>query len=1044
MRNIPLARHPTPFPEKKQPLLTRLFGIGGNGSNADPEGTGGRVPASSLPRQAPTEGASSSTAGGTLPPPPPRTLKFTRTLSLPQLMRSPTPYPEHPHVHPRNKRAPAWRTTLKRAFSLSRRSSADGTADGQAPAAGAAAAAAATRSGQRKARKLALIRSPTPYPENHVKRTWWGGKKKKRRVPLAAAMAASAGAAGAGATPTAASTSAAADGRPEIVILRKEPIVRRLASSVNSDEDEDEVPTPPEREADDVNADASAVTPAAAGAGAAASPATDTIAQPDIEPQPTEKEAAALASAQTDDVKAADPVVPAVDEPPQPSVAAVVAVPVPDSQQQQQSSQQEPNATAAEVQPKSNEQPAPSEPTSTPAPATTAAAASEPTKPEPVPTTSNRGISFPDLTPAAASSSTSRPAGKPTVTPASSSTMVNRRIMIVEPDLTGISRKKGSVARRPSTVTDSGVELNRQVSNSDPSFDISVPGPAEGTTPTPTRPFVPPIPASPSGLDDIVVALDPVVAPVITPSLPHTALAVDARINAFQPTPTPDQLARSRTWRRPLTTPTSPARFRVIPSSPARHRLRFTVPKRRNAAHDNTTTSRAATTPSPTARSPSPSPIKSLAALEYADLAPDRKSATVRSLPTLSTTTKSPTGTPPPAVAGRARPALRRVFSGTAWRDRLARSASVQSLARAMARFGSAPVLATPEDAAAGAPATRVVRTPTLKAVAPNGQLVETEMVDLDAARVGDERDKVEMAYAALMNDWSRLGDPAWDDVASEKTVRSVAVRPSRQLAVGNGSRPATPTRTRARDVGRDLVVDWRDATVTQQQPPPQQLQPLPQGSNGVIVCSYDDWQRAWAPLLRATPFDDALRFGPAAAAAVAAVSPNELAWPESPASPFVEDMRPRSPSWPVTCLCGPTEPDGTLSLRRPDAAYHGGDDAAESARLLARLEAGASRPGTPVPRPASSSSLGVPLPFLIDSPALTAFRHDSFALDRASPSSGLNRGEESGNVSPRIWDRLGSRARARRAGSPAVAAPTPVVGTAWTIRISLTPDLCS
>ncbi|KNE54536.1 hypothetical protein AMAG_00506 [Allomyces macrogynus ATCC 38327] len=465
MRNIPLARHPTPFPEKKQPLLTRLFGIGGNGSNTDAEGAGGRVPASSLPRPVPTEGASSSTAGGTLPPPPPRTLKFTRTLSLPQLMRSPTPYPEHPHVHPRNKRAPAWRTTLKRAFSLSRRSSADGTADGQAPVAATAAAAAATRSGQRKARKLALIRSPTPYPENHVKRTWWGGKKKKRRVPLAAAMAASAGAAGAGATPTAASSSAAAAGRPEIVILRKEPIVRRLASSVHSDEDEDEVLTPPERESADVNTDASAITPAAKAAGAAASPATDAIAQADIEPMPTEKEAASPANADQDDIKATDPAVPAVDEPPQPAVAPVVPAPVPDLQQQQhqQPSQQVPSAIAAEAQPKSNEQPASSETTTTPAsaPAAATAAAIEPTKPEPV-ATSNRGISFPDLTPAAASSSTPRPAGKPTVTPASSSTLVNRRIMIVEPDLTGISRKKGSAARRTSTVTDSGVELNRQ------------------------------------------------------------------------------------------------------------------------------------------------------------------------------------------------------------------------------------------------------------------------------------------------------------------------------------------------------------------------------------------------------------------------------------------------------------------------------------------------------------------------------------------------------------------------------------------------------
>ncbi|KNE54535.1 hypothetical protein AMAG_00505 [Allomyces macrogynus ATCC 38327] len=550
-------------------------------------------------------------------------------------------------------------------------------------------------------------------------------------------------------------------------------------------------------------------------------------------------------------------------------------------------------------------------------------------------------------------------------------------------------------------------------------------------TPTPpARPFVPPVPASPSGLDDIVVALDPVVTPdtVVTPSLPPTSSAtVDARINAFRPTPHSDQLARSRTWRRPLTAPTSPTRFRVIPSSPARHRLRFTVPKRRSAALD--TTNRNAATPLPTARSPSPSPIKSLAALEYADLVPDRKSATVRSLPTLSTE-KSPTGAAP-----RARPALRRVFSGAAWRDRLVRSASVQSLARAMARFGSAPVLATPEDAPAAPVAARVVRTPTLKAVAPNGQLVETEMVDLDAARVGDERDKVEMAYAALMNDWSRLGDPAWDDAASEKTV---VVRPRGQQRVGNESRPATPTvQARALDVGRELVVDWRDATVPQQQRPQQ-----PQGSEGVIVCSYDDWQRAWAPLLRATPFDDALRFGPAAAAAVAAVAPNELSWPESPASPFVEDVRPRSPSWPVAWLCGPTETDGTLPRRRPDAAAPGVvDNASESARLLARLEAGASRPGTPVARPVSASLLGVPLPFPFESPALTAFRHDATALDRASPSLGLDRGEESGSVSPRIWDRLGSRTRARRAASPA---QTPVAGTVWTIRISLTPDLCS
>ncbi|KNE56184.1 hypothetical protein AMAG_02018 [Allomyces macrogynus ATCC 38327] len=1026
MRSIPLARHPTPFPEKKQPLLTRLFGFGGNGGNADAEGAGGRVPASSLPRPAPTESASSSTAAGTLPPPPPRTLKFTRTLSLPQLMRSPTPYPEHPHVHPRNKRAPAWRTTLKRAFSLSRRSSTDGTADGQAPAAAAAAAIAASRSGQRKARKLALIRSPTPYPENHVKRTWWGGKKKKRRVPLAAAMAASAGAAGAGATPTGASSSAAADGRPEIVILRKEPIVRRPVSSINSNEDEDTVPTQPEQQSDDVNADASAVTPAAAGAGAAASPASDAIAQADTEPQPTEKEEALPANADKNDgFKAADPVVPAVDEPPQPAVAVAVPAPVPDSQPQQPS-KQEPSATAAEAQPKSTEQQtAPSEPTATPVPAHAATAANAPPKPEPVPATSNRGISFPDLTPAspaAASASTPRTAGKPTVTPASSSTMVNRRIMIVEPDLTGISRKKGSTARRASTVTDSGVELNRQASIAEPSFDASVPGHAGATTSTPpARPFVQAlVPASSSGLDDFVVALDPVITPepVIMPSMPSDA----PRINAFRPTPT-DQQARSRTWRQPLTTPASPARFRVIPSSPARRRLRFTVPKRRPAAHDTTSWPDLAN-PSPPARSPSPSPIKSLAALEYADLVPDCKSATVRSLPALSTE-KSPTGA---AATGRTRPTLRRVFSGTAWRDRLVRSASVQSLARAMARFGSAPVLATPE-APVTAPA-RVVRTPTLKAVAPNGQLVETEMVDLDAVRVGDERDKVESAFAALMNEWQRIGDPAWDDAGSDKTVRSVVVRPRGR------ERPVVTTRPRDA-AGREMVIDWRDVPAPQQ--PPQQRM---QGPDRVIV-SYDDWQRAWAPLLRATPFDDALRFGPAAAAAVAAVAPNELAWPESPATPFVEDVRPQFPSWPVAWLCGPTDSDGTVPRRRPDSAAPGGDGADELARLLARLEAGASRPGTPVARPLSSSSLGIPLPFPIDSPALTAFRHDAgiSVLDRASPSLGLDRREESGSVSPRIWDRLGSRARARRAASPA---QTPVVGTAWTIRISLTPDLCS
>ncbi|KAI9184048.1 hypothetical protein H9P43_003101 [Blastocladiella emersonii ATCC 22665] len=242
--NIALSRVPTPYPDDKPPLFSRLFG---------------RKPAA-VQRPTATDlngaSASSSSTPAEAPPRPPKALKFSRTLSIPRLMRSPTPYPDP--VDP----AAASRKRKLSVSSLFSSLGRDSSTKDRDPA---------TRASRKRLARFNLARSPTPYPEDaRTERAWWGGKKNKNKAAKAKGKAT--------VSRTGSTTSSATGtGRPEIVILRKEPLHRNQSamSAGSAAAAASTVPqppaaavqaqTPPEQPAADVKStDAEAAAPAAA------------------------------------------------------------------------------------------------------------------------------------------------------------------------------------------------------------------------------------------------------------------------------------------------------------------------------------------------------------------------------------------------------------------------------------------------------------------------------------------------------------------------------------------------------------------------------------------------------------------------------------------------------------------------------------------------------------------------------------------------------------------------------------------------------------
>ncbi|KAI9219979.1 hypothetical protein BC828DRAFT_384682 [Blastocladiella britannica] len=237
-KTLSLSRTPTPYPENesKGSFFDRLF----RSSSTSGAATRRHIPASELPATTPVnveESAdihpeASSAAGASASSTFPRSaarkrnplLKFQHAASLPRLQRTPTPYPEQANAR-------------KRKLSLS--SLFGGRSDGGSEVvASSSASASSGSSGSTTRRKLALSRTPTPYPEtDNSERYWWGGKKPKKLNPCA-------------------------DGqRPAIVILRREPLHR--APSVPSVDDDDVPEAPATADADIAAAPAVPTTEAA-------------------------------------------------------------------------------------------------------------------------------------------------------------------------------------------------------------------------------------------------------------------------------------------------------------------------------------------------------------------------------------------------------------------------------------------------------------------------------------------------------------------------------------------------------------------------------------------------------------------------------------------------------------------------------------------------------------------------------------------------------------------------------------------------------------
>jgi hypothetical protein len=188
-KGIPLERTPTPFPQQKLGFFDRLF-------------RRASVPSTSHERnlrpsvQSPQAASSSVAANDEMIPPPvraPKMIKFTRTLSLPsslpQLMRSPTPYPENSQ----NGKF-SW-ASIRDSLGMGASQS-----DSNSP-----------RSGSKKMNKIRLIRSPTPYPGSSESKGFDIRnifRKSSKKAPRKGSHSGS-------------------PERPQIVILRKEPLDKR-------------------------------------------------------------------------------------------------------------------------------------------------------------------------------------------------------------------------------------------------------------------------------------------------------------------------------------------------------------------------------------------------------------------------------------------------------------------------------------------------------------------------------------------------------------------------------------------------------------------------------------------------------------------------------------------------------------------------------------------------------------------------------------------------------------------------------------------------